>query len=247
MAETPTPTTEAAATDPVSIISTPPTSGGNPPLTAPTGSATTAAPAEPVPEIIPGADSVIGPETTPAPGSDTVPGNETSPGADSIAPLTADSYTFDFPDTVTVDDTLMSEVKTIAAENNLAPEALGKVMALLPKALEAQAAAVQKANLDAFNNTQTTWRKEVEALPEFQGTRKDSSLAMIGRALDQFGNDEVRRVLTATGAGNNPAVVQFVLKMAQALGEGQPTPPGRPPGSGGRKSYAEKAYPNQAN
>lgn len=233
----------AAATE-TAIISTPsvPAAGGE---TASGQVSTPSAPEAPITPA-PGNDSIIGADTTvgeaSTPGNDTVAGGETTPSSDALTP---DSYTFDFPDTVTVDPTVLSEVKTIAAEAKLDPSSLGKIMALLPKVLETQVAAVQKANQDAFNSTQVAWRKEVEALPEFSGTRKDQSMATIGRALDQFGNDEVRQVLTSTGAGNNPAVVKFVLKMAQALNEGNSTPPGRPPGSGGRRSYAEKAYPNQ--
>lgn len=186
-------------------------------------------------------DTGTGGETTV--GNDSVSGGETIAGNDSVAPLTADSYAdLTAPEGLVVDDTLMASAKFIFAEAGVKPSEAPKLLGLYKDALTAQATALQTAASEAFTTMSTTWQRETLALPEFTGSSKDTSLATIARVIDQFGPNGVREVLDATGAGNNPALLQMLLKIGNTLNEGQPTRTGQPAASGRKLSYAEKMY-----
>lgn len=171
-------------------------------------------------------------------GTDSVAGEETSSGTDTIAPLTADSYVdLKAPEGLVMDDALLGEAKSVFAEADVNPAEASKLLDVYKKGLEAQATA----NQTAFTDMRATWLKESKALPEFAGSKLEPALASISKVIDEFGSNEVREVLSATGAGDNPAIAKMMYKIAEALSEGRPTAGGRPPG-GQKKSYAELQY-----
>ena len=217
-------TTEAAAAEP-SLLAVPPT-----------GEASVAAEGG---DSLPGNESVPGNDSL---GGESAAGNESAPaagGEDSIAPLTADSYAeVTLPEGLTVDDALFGEAKSIFAEAGVKPSEAPKLLGVFEKALKAQAEAQQA----AFQTMNETWKTEALALPEFSGAKREASQALIAKVIDEFGGDEVREVLNATGAGNNPALVRMVLKIGEALSEGRPARTGQPANSGGKKSYADAVY-----
>jgi hypothetical protein len=223
---------------------------------APAGEASSTAPA--------GADTVAG-----GTGADTVAGGDTSTGADTgtdtsaagagqdtvagadgADALTVESYKdLTLPEGFVVDDALMTTAKTTFAEIGIAPD---KAPALIKLFADASLAAQTRATAD-FQAQQTTWLGEVNAMPEFQGEARATSLQAIGRVFDEYGTPEAKEALDAYGAGNNPALVKMFLKMASVLSEGAPTGQGRPaptgadgkPASLAGKSLGQRLYPSQ--
>lgn len=151
--------------------------------------------------------------------------------------LTAESYTITLPEGVVLDDTLMGEFKSLAATAKLDPASAQPLMDLYVKAMnQAQAQVAQE---------QGAWLAASNALPEFQGEMRKTSLATIGRAFDEYGTAEVQQVFAASGVGNHPAVVSMFLKMARALGEGAPVLAGTPAAQGRNGRPAAGATPGQ--
>jgi hypothetical protein len=192
-----------------------------------------------------GADTAA--PSTEAAGTDTLSGDT---GNDSLSAEGNDSApapTYDnlkLADGLEVADALLGKFKETAANAKLDEPTAQAVLDLLPDVLKGQMEAIQA----SFQATQTEWTNTVNAMPEFTGANREVSLTKIGRVLDEFGTPEVRQLFDQTGAGNNPHLVQMFLKLADAVGEGNPTPQGRPNGSGaGRKSAAEILYPNTPN
>jgi len=107
---------------------------------------------------------------------------------------------------------------------------------------------------EVFNRTQTEWKKAFAEDPEIGGNRIETTLAECGSIIEQFGGKvdpqtgmanpeqvaELRKVLSATGAGNHPAVIRWVHNVARALGEGRPVPAPRPAPQ--QMSRAERRY-----
>lgn len=168
---------------------------------------------------------------------------EAKPEGEAPAKIDPTSYKFEPVEGIELSPELQAAAAPLLAEANVPPEAVPALMNILKQSLEAQAAASQ-ASFDALN---TKWTAESEALPEFQGERKAQSLALIGRAVDDYGSQEVQEAFSITGAGNNPAVVKFILSMAAALSEGTPTPQGRAPSQRQNRSIGQRLYPDTAN
>jgi hypothetical protein len=171
------------------------------------------------------------------PGSEETPKPEEPP-----APLTAESYQFNLPDGVTVDEGQMTSLKETLAKANVSPEVGQSLLDLHVAELNRSAEAFAKAQQDAWAETVNTWKAELDADPEFSGENKAKVTSAIGRALDDYGSLEARHAFDLTGAGMNPAIVRFVHNMARALQEGTSIPA---PGPASRpRTTAETLYPD---
>lgn len=162
---------------------------------------------------------------------------------EAVVPAAAADYKIELPAEVKVDDALMSEFKELAFEAKLPNGVAQKLVATYVKGIEGQVQALVNAHQAEFNATQEKWQKDTLALPEFAGGKWDVASKSIAKVMDEFGSPELRQILDATGAGNNPSVVQFMHKVAEALGEGKPAPQGKPIGqSAGPKSLGQQLY-----
>lgn len=188
--------------------------------------------------------AAAGAETTPAAaGADSVSAPE---GAAAIDPT---SYTFTFPEEFKADDALVAKARTTLAEAGVPADKAQGVVDLYIDALRgAQAAATAE-----FTAQQAAWKTEIDAMPEFQGATRETSLQAIAKVFDEYG-PEAREALSNPAIGNDPRMARFMLKIANALSEGGPATPGRaaPSGRDGRslstrRSTAEVLFPDQMN
>lgn len=217
--------------------------------TAPAGTETSTAPA--------GTDSVSGADT----GTGTDTGTSTDAGTsgnDSIAgeagadSLTADSYKdkLTLPAEFVADDAMMGEAASLFADLGVAPDKAQGLLDLYAKVTKAN---MDKATAD-YQAQQAAWMKEIDAIPDFQGEARATSLQAIGKVLDEYGTPEARAALDAFGTGNNPALVKMFHNIAKALSEGTPTTQGRPAptGADGKpagqrgKTIGQRLYPDQS-
>lgn len=163
--------------------------------------------------------SAPGPESESGQESAVGDSSETSPDA-----LTADSYDIKLSEELQGNDALLTGAKTLFAEVGVDPTKAQKLVDFYTEALKTQAAE----NTAAWTAQQTAWKNEIEAMPEFKGPTRDTSLQALGKLWDEFGTDEAKAALDAYGAGNNPALVRMFLKMASTISEASPAPQGRP-------------------
>jgi hypothetical protein len=163
------------------------------------------------------------------------------------------TYDLKLADGFQVNEPVMAEFKTTAAELGLPPEGAQKLFDLYQKTvgeLATQFASTQQAE---FSAQQSKWTAELNAMPEFTGEARERNTAFLGRVMDEFGSPEAREYFNSTGAGNNPAIVKMILGMAEALMEGAPAPAARPAniaansGRGQRRTGGAILYPEPGN
>lgn len=186
------------------------------------------------------------PEQTLAGGTAPKAGEGTAPteGAEPAPALTVESYKdLKFPEGFQVDEERLSAFKESAIAQKIAPEAAQQFVDMYVSGQQSMIEAFQQER----NSQVAGWRSESEALPEFQGELRAKSLEKLGKLMEEYGTPETRAIFNETRIGDHPAVVKYLLKMADALTEGEPTPGGKPPPQrdGPRRTPGEIFYPGE--
>jgi hypothetical protein len=113
---------------------------------------------------------------------------------------------------------------------------------------------MNNAPAEFYETKQNEWKSQINSDPEIGGSKWNGTRASIGRLFDSLGDanltDGFREAMDYTGAGNHPAVVKFLARVAQRLTEGGPVRGGGPSLDGMRRpgegapSAAQAIYPN---
>lgn len=143
------------------------------------------------------------------------------PAPDAPEPLTLEALTL--PEGFEPDEEQLGSFLELANENGLNAESASKMLALHNTFMEQ----VSQDLTAQWTATQDEWREQVRALPEIGGANLDRSLGEIAKLLDRHGSTEARDAFRATGAGNHPAIVQFLYNVAKDSNE-QPPVSGTP-------------------
>ncbi len=138
-------------------------------------------------------------------------------------PIDPESYEFTFPDGFEPDVESLRDARKAMADAGVPAD---KAQPILDAYVKAQNAVVAKATAD-FQAQQTKWETAINSMPAFQGPTREKSLQAIGAVFDQYG-PEARDAFNDPRIGNNPTVVAFMHKIAQALSEGAPAAQGGP-------------------
>lgn len=96
-----------------------------------------------------------------------------------------------------------------------------------------------------WEETQKSWQDEVRADPEIGGQKLEENLSHVAKLIDRFGGDRaqaIREAFSITGAGNNPAIVRFMVAVGKELSDPSPIS-GRP--TSAPLDAASILYPNQ--
>lgn len=81
---------------------------------------------------------------------------------------------------------------------------------------------VVKENLDLWTKTNNEWREQIKTLPEFK-ENPDAEAGKIMQALTTIGADaKFFEAMNLTGAGNHPAILQVLHRLAKPFMEGGP-------------------------
>jgi hypothetical protein len=174
-------------------------------------------------------------EPTPAPTSlinevkptATDPGAEPSPPVQELKtepPAELKPDDFKLPEGFSVDEASMTSYLEFAKTQGLNKDQAQGALDLYAQQITQLGSAMEA----EWNATQTQWQEQCRALPDIGGDKLDASLAEVARVIDRYGSQDLRTALDVTGAGNHPAVVQFLHKIAKAVNEappvsGQPT------------------------
>ena len=132
-----------------------------------------------------------------------------------VAPVTVEALKL--PDGFTPDETSMKSFVELLNNKDLSSAERAQGLIDLQTRLQTQAS---EAASEAWNTLQTTWQAEVKADPDVGGAKLQTSLASIGKLVQEYGTDDLRTVFDSTGAGNNVHVVKFLTKIAAKLTEG---------------------------
>lgn len=187
--------------------------------------------AESEPSIVTSADPT--PEPTPDPVEPVV---EPEPEVEE-PPLTWDAI--EVPEGIELADDVKDEFLAVFNADDLTPaQAAKQLLSLHGRMMESVATEM----VSRWEHTQAQWREEVAALPEFRGVNPEQPRAEIARILNRYGSAEARKAFDLTGAGNHPAIVRMLLKIAKDINEEAPVLGG--PTTAVTPSRADRLYGN---
>jgi hypothetical protein len=156
---------------------------------------------------------------------------------------------FKVPEGFELDKDVATEFGTIAKGLNISQAGAQELVDFYVK----QTKQANDAPYQAWTDVQEQWRDEINNDAEIGGSKLNAVRQSIGRMFDSLDpkvSDPFRQAMDYTGAGNNPAVVKFLLAVSRRLTEGGPVRGGGPhpdadkfrPG-GGPPSAAQAIYP----
>lgn len=150
---------------------------------------------------------------------------------------------FTLPEGSTLDPDLRGKFTGILAEAKVPQEAAQKLVDLYGGEMKKLADAA-KAPYQAWNDTQREWQSAVKADAEIGGASLEPMKKEIAKVIDAIAGNEapaLRKALAFTGAGNNPEVLRFLYRAAQAMNEGATVEGGQPTKTG--TSFSKTLYP----
>lgn len=161
-------------------------------------------------------------EAAPAEGEAKVAEGEAPP---SEAPATFDIAAVTLPEGTTLDEETGKSFSDILGNTELSAQDRGQqLLDLHVKALEtAQKTAVDawtEASKKHYDETNAKWLAEIKELPEFKAN-PEAEGGKVMQVLKGLGaGEDFFTALNVTGAGNNPAILQVLHRLAQPLMEG---------------------------
>jgi hypothetical protein len=175
-------------------------------------------------------------------GADTVAGADTAVGADTVAAeLKPEDYKLDLPEGMDATDDLLTKFLAGAAKGGMDNESVNAVLKELGPALQARL----NAPIEAWRTLNKEWETAVRADPEFAGDKLGQTVGNVRSALELVGTpaevSAFRDALDMTGAGNHPAIVRMLGRMAGRLVEGGASRPAPPVPA---KNPADVFFPN---
>lgn len=126
-----------------------------------------------------------------------------------------EKYEFKAGEGVELDTEALKDFEPVARELNLTNEQAQKLVDAYPKIL----AGVQQRQAEAWQKQTEGWAETVKADKEIGGDKLTANLSAAQRALEQFGDPELKEYLDSTGLGNHPALVKAFIKVGKAMSE----------------------------
>lgn len=149
-----------------------------------------------------------------------------------------ETYEFQAPEGVALDEELLGEFTGIAKELNLSQEDAQRVVDLGPKVMQKFADHQAQVVADA----QATWIAEAKADKEIGGDDGEKKLAVSLEALEAFGTPKLKTLLVDSGLGNHPEVIRVFYRIGKAIKNDELV--GGRQGGEGPKDLANRLYPN---
>lgn len=115
-----------------------------------------------------------------------------------------------------LDTAALEQFEPIARELNLTNEQAQKMVDLYGTKIMPM---VQKQQAESWQKTTEQWAADVKADKEIGGDKLTANLSAAQRALEQFGDPELKEYLDSTGLGNHPALVKAFIKVGKAMSE----------------------------
>lgn len=122
---------------------------------------------------------------------------------------------FQWPEGITATDADKAEIAKIATEHGVSTKVASAFVNMHAGILKRVAA-----------EQATEWNKQVSGYADETrkhfGDKLDAAVGSAEKVLDEFGDDDLRAQLIATGLGNHKSVISFFEKISKAVGEGTP-------------------------
>jgi hypothetical protein len=195
-------------------------------------------PAAPVAASETPAAPVVTPET-PAPAAEAKPEAKAEEGKPEAKPTdkpaAPEAYTdFKAPEGIELDTEVLGDLKTLGKELGLSQENAQKVFDLGLK--------MQQRQGEAWQAQMAKWVDEAKADKEFGGEKFAENLALVQKAVTQFGSPDLKAYLDKTGLGNHPEMVKTFYRIGKAISADGFVPGGK---NTSPKSIADRLYPTK--
>lgn len=213
----------------------------------------------PTGEILEPSQIAATPPPTPSstPPSDGTPAPTSTPKSEA-KPEVPETYTdFTAPEGYTIDPKTLEAATPIFKDLGLSQDQAQKLVDFHTQ----QMIAAAKAPASEYEATRTTWRAQVDSDPDIKSAVMDGKAGLdavkigISKTLAALGDPaltaDFKTAMDLTGAGDHPAFIKAMWKLASFVTEGshvagaKPSPHGQtPPGQDTRPSAAKSLYPN---
>lgn len=124
----------------------------------------------------------------------------------------------------------LNEIAAEASRLNLSKEDAEKLLHLKDSAYKKAISQKEQEYQTKIENA----RKQIENDPDFIGDKKEQSFASISRAVQQFGDPDLVKLLNTPDVGNNIVIAKFLKRIGDAIA------PDSLPGKGVTSASAEK-------
>ena len=153
------------------------------------------------------------------------------------APETYEAFTL--PEDMQLDESIMGEFSQLAKDANLPQDKAQSLVELGAKMAKGFESAAQQSLADL----KESFSNNISKKTELGGEQLDANKAIAQRAIDAYGSDELKAMLSESGLGNHPELVRFFHAVGQTVSEdtlveGGANTEGQP------KSLAERMYGN---
>lgn len=154
-------------------------------------------------------------------------------------------YKFDLPADMVIDDIRKAALFTALDTYRADPSNIQPLVDFHHATIQEIAGQALKYQHDVFNETKSTWRKEVMSDEQIGGNGHETAMGVVARMRDRFVSQHPRdsagweadqkaliEALDLTGAGDHPAILRFIHNVGVAFDEPPPPPPslgGKPP------------------
>lgn len=217
--------------------------GGGAPAAAATPAAA-AAPAADAGAAAQGSDTLLGGKATPDAGgaaADEGGARDGDQATDDVVPETYEPFTL--AEGFEMDEEVGAEFASLAKELGLTQKNAQRLIDLQNK-LEGGKEEARREYLEGLLTEQRTrWANDLKNDPDFGGENYQQNVSTAIKAMQAFGDDEVRTLLNESGIGNNPAVVKMFHKIGLAITEDRFVMPGSTTKTADAKRAADVMFP----
>jgi len=164
----------------------------------------------------------------------------TTDNAQKTAAPVEEEYELELPETSPLSEQEFNEIVETAEKYGLTKEAAQKLIALKESTYKS---AEEKFKTE-YNNKYAALREQIQKDPDFSGEKKIESFASINRALNKFGDDDLKKLLTSPEVGNHLALARFLKRIGDQIAPDTVPTKGNPLASKEQQNDAlRKAYP----
>lgn len=139
-----------------------------------------------------------------------------------------------------VDESIREAYSEVARELDLPQD---KAQAVYEKTMSA----IYKRAIEAQDQQAAAWIKAAKEDPEYGGSKLTESIGVAKRALEEFGSDGLREMLSVPGGlGDHPEMIRFLFRVGQAVREDRFVDGSQTPAEDREATRARRMYPSAA-
>ena len=127
-------------------------------------------------------------------------------------------YEFKSPEDMPLDEDMLGRLKETCAKLKVPKDEAQALLDLGVELVRKNAAAAH----DEWNRTLDGWESEIKSHPKLGGEKLSASMAVAARPLARFGSEALRKLVTETGIGSNPAFFEFMHAVGTAMADDNP-------------------------